>query len=386
MAAPRTLEQWFQQVPHLVSDQHWELAVRQHHRSLYHCACPWGGRLLKVKAGSVRESGLVRPEVRAAKCPDTKLLQHLAPGEAVLLSKDWSHVFENLAAHAPSEAKAVTQRLRRDFPEEGDSALTFEGESRGLLLCRPKDGSNELTGIFQVSEEQFTQWSSIHLMLLLDSASRGARSFLSRAEEDADFYSVLTVQSCRRGLPLIPSDPTEVATVSITAGQSAGLENWTRFSPEMTEGSRFCVADYVRTFAARLGLALATYDSLDGQRLVPYQCVVARQEWEAVQDKFVEAFLLQKKAYRRANGGSTAPSFHADVQPRSVPDSKLVELKQSLRHAEESSRPCHKVVVRRTFLEVEDEDEEEMASAQRHVRRPKTTGIVPEISLLALAF
>ncbi|CAJ1361783.1 unnamed protein product [Effrenium voratum] len=283
MAAPRTLEQWFQQVPHLVSDQHWELAVRQHHRSLYHCACPWGGRLLKVKAGSVRESGLVRPEVRAAKCPDTKLLQHLAPGEAVLLSKDWSHVFENLAAHAPSEAKAVTQRLRRDFPEEGDSALTFEGESRGLLLCRPKDGSNELTGIFQVSEEQFTQWSSIHLMLLLDSASRGARSFLSRAEEDADFYSVLTVQSCRRGLPLIPSDPTEVATVSITAGQSAGLENWTRFSPEMTEGSRFCVADYVRTFAARLGLALATYDSLDGQRLVPYQCVVARQGLEMPQ-------------------------------------------------------------------------------------------------------
>ena len=31
-----------------------------------------------------------------------------------------------------------------------------------------QDGSNELTGIFQVSEEQFTQWSSIHLMLLLE--------------------------------------------------------------------------------------------------------------------------------------------------------------------------------------------------------------------------
>ena len=51
----------------------------------------------------------------------------------------------------------------------------------------------------------------------------------------------------------------------------------------------------------------------DGQRLVPYQCVVARQEWEAAKDRFVNAFLLQKKAYRRANGGSSAPSFHVDA-------------------------------------------------------------------------
>mmetsp|Transcript_43698 Transcript_43698/g.104218 ORF Transcript_43698/g.104218 Transcript_43698/m.104218 type:complete len:123 (-) Transcript_43698:364-732(-) len=121
---------------------------------------------------------------------------------------------------------------------------------------------------------------------------------------------------------------------------------------------------------------------MDGQRLVPYQCVVARQEWEAAKDRFVNAFLLQKKAYRRANGGSSAPSFHVDVQPRAAPDGHLEELKQRLRQEE---RPSHKVVVRRTFLEVEEEEEDEisMAPAQRQVRRPKTTGIVAEASVLA---
>ena len=44
---------------------------------------------------------------------------------------------------------------------------------------------------------------------------------------------VLTVQSCRRGLPLVPSAESEEPTVTITAGISVGLERWTRFSPNM---------------------------------------------------------------------------------------------------------------------------------------------------------
>ena len=44
------------------------------------------------------------------------------------------------------------------------------------------------------------------------------------------------------------------------------------------EGTRFCVSDYVRTFASRLGLELAAYNAMDGQRLVPYQCVVAHKD------------------------------------------------------------------------------------------------------------
>ena len=42
------------------------------------------------------------------------------------------------------------------------------------------------------------------------------------------------------------------------------------------------------------------------------------QDWRRVRQRFVECFLLQKTAYRRANGGSTAPSLHEDVDPRFI--------------------------------------------------------------------
>jgi len=38
------------------------------------------------------------------------------------------------------------------------------------------------------------------------------------------------------------------------------------------------------------------------------------QDWLRVRKRFVECFLLQKTAYRRANGGSTAPSLHEDPE------------------------------------------------------------------------
>ena len=48
------------------------------------------------------------------------------------------------------------------------------------------------------------------------------------------------------------------------------------------------------------------YETLDGRVLVPYQCVVSRQEWEKLRDVFAPAFGKLKAAYRRANGGNLA--------------------------------------------------------------------------------
>ena len=39
------------------------------------------------------------------------------------------------------------------------------------------------------------------------------------------------------------------------------------------------------------------YSSLDGRKLAPCQCVIARHEWNEVRARFLEAFLLQKKAW-----------------------------------------------------------------------------------------
>ena len=50
-----------QEVPLLLSDHGWDLTARAGAHSLHHATCPWGGRLLKVKA-SVPSEGFVRPE------------------------------------------------------------------------------------------------------------------------------------------------------------------------------------------------------------------------------------------------------------------------------------------------------------------------------------
>lgn len=59
-----------------------------------------------------------------------------------------------------------------------------------------------------------------------------------------------------------------------------------------------------------------TYDSLDGRELVPYQCVVRRSAWEMVKPRFLDVFPLAKTAYRRANGGSSAPVIQEHVEPK----------------------------------------------------------------------
>lgn len=73
-------------------------------------------------------------------------------------------------------------------------------------------------------------WTALHVSLIMDSAIRSARWFVNRpgitelrlADQEGgalrgfewleimspqDFYTVLTVQSCRRGLPLLPWSP-----------------------------------------------------------------------------------------------------------------------------------------------------------------------------------
>ena len=70
------------------------------------------------------------------------------------------------------------------------------------------------------------------------------------------------------------------------------------------------------------------YDSLDGRELVPYQCVVRRSVWETVKSRFFEVFPLAKTAYRRANGGSSAPGVHEDVEPKYLAEE--VQVKEEL--------------------------------------------------------
>ena len=50
-----------------------------------------------------------------------------------------------------------------------------------------------------------------------------------------------------------------------------------------------------------------------------FRCVMRREQWEFVRDRFFDAYRLQKTAYRHANGGSGAPNVHDEVVPKFQP-------------------------------------------------------------------
>eukprot|EP00435_Cladocopium_sp_Y103_P034158 s1161_g8.t1 len=121
---------------------------------------------------------------------------------------------------------------------------------------------------------------------------------------------------------------------------------------------------------------LSVYETLDGRPLVPYQCAVSRQAWNQIREHFIACFLVGKTAYRRANGGSTAPTLHEDVEPRFLhraPDPSTSTVVRA------QGQGSYRMVVRNTFVEVEvHSEEEQVIEVCRRGRRPKTTTVLPE--------
>ena len=182
-----------------------------------------------------------------------------------------------------------------------------------------------------------------------------------------EFYIILAIQSWQRGPPFLPTIDVK-PTVTIAAGAQLGLTSWSRFRPS---GEKFLFSEYLLLFLEALGERIEVFDSFDGRQLVPYQAAVLRHEWSRVSFAFSEAFSLQKTAYRRANGGTTAPNVHEDVKPRFLPQGPRASI--SLPDPHETRVPQHKIVVRRTFLEVETDDEDiDLGCSERHGRRHRT--------------
>ncbi|CAE7616485.1 unnamed protein product [Symbiodinium necroappetens] len=399
---PCNVLQWFEQVPQLLSEHGWCTAVRGNSSALAHCECPWGGKLVRfcfrgIPMRNVQEPArsLVRPETRAEHEPQAPLgfdlLQQLAPGDAVLQHRaSWnllqlcSLVFGDVGMPAFVPAKTpitCRQKLYRACPGPEDTTLMFStmsGQaSDALLICRTRAPEMvDLTAAFSMTSSRFDQWMSTHLCISLESARCKATCYFNRpglAEMraiDAKMYRVLVVNSCKRGPPLLPLPPdsSEEPAVRVrTDDDPILLESWIR----MPSG-KFHFAAFVNQFTRNLRLDLEAFDTLDGQRLVHYQCVVRSDRWASVQEMFMAAFNVQRRAYRRLNGGSIAPSVCADAEPRFVFDDKLAELSQNLTQEEETSAQHH-VKVRRTFLEVDEDSDSDDEAFQRPSRRAKTT-------------
>ena len=86
---------------------------------------------------------------------------------------------------------------------------------------------------------------------------------------------------------------------------------------------------------------------------------------------------MAKAAYRRANGGTYAPSVHEEVETK-------FNLQEPKRIEEEESLDMPKLVVRNTFLDLEEDDTQD--PADRPKRRTRSAKLFPvELSVAEFA-
>eukprot|EP00913_Durusdinium_trenchii_P002322 g2144.t1 len=364
-------KEWFQLMPHLLSSEGWAVALARPKAKLCHRTCPWGGHLIRfnLKGITIQNAPaktshvLVRHQVRALfqkECPmsGNKLDGHefVRPGEAILTtSTSWklmrlcTVLFGDVAGqfigyffHNKDHPARLHHKIRRDYPLEGDSASAIwdhEQSSQGaVLVVRPDGDAFNITVVARVPEDKFASWATFQFRILLESTRQTVQYFLNRPgicelrARDACFYMVLSIQSFKRGMPLVPcGEP----IITIDAGERLGMKHWARFQPGSYGSTKFRLSH-------------------------------PPKDWMAVKDRFFEVFPLAKTAYRRANGGPSAPGVHEDVDAKFLSDDPS-----------ESREP--RLIVRNTFLDIEDEEElQRKAECQvRNARRPKTTLVYP---------
>eukprot|EP00434_Breviolum_minutum_P006348 symbB.v1.2.005601.t1/scaffold326.1/size228935/23 len=363
---------WLNFASQCMSDEQWEVAATTREAILSHRSCPWGGHLIKLECRSVFIQNapkdpcdlFVRPEVRAmSKGPmelTLKCKSIHAPGDAILertnsmwiirvASVLFGHCQGSFEHHFYEKTPMSTRhRLYKNFPETGDSIYLA---TEAIWLARRLADSScryRLVVVFQTPEDTFPTWASSFFPAYTSMFHKAAErvlngpGFQDMRAIDAKMYMVLSMRSFNKGPPLIPQSGSSDDITTVSVGEHLGLASWTRFAP----GEKFNLGNYLRCFMQHLGHKMKTYQVMDGRKLVPYQCVVVRHEWEELRKSFFEAFRVQKAAYRHANGGTSTPSLLEDARPHSA-----------RKPADLCVQPeVIKTIVRKTFLELEEEE------------------------------
>ncbi|CAE7558876.1 Slc9a8 [Symbiodinium sp. CCMP2592] len=412
-ARPENIEEWLHLVPHLLSSAGWHSIAEAPSVGLCHCTCPWGGNLVKLAVLDLqvehvpKDSAriMVRPETRAwgvrtlaeSNAEQFAVLEQFAPGDAIVnrracwkALRTWAVLLgdtgtEFLQANFFYESKRSQDDL--DAEEDGVSVLalrTFSSLSEepfeAVNFCRPQAvlGVVNVYQIFHIpSRINLSKWATAHWDKALEAVRRTARYYLNRPGMiqmrtfDQQCYIVLSIQSFKRGFPMLPVPCDEFGSAGVTtinAGRSMGLTTWARYDPAKFGSDRFLLSEYLKVFTKFLGEPLNFYQSLDGQELRYFQCVVAREDWSRVQGFLKDAYLLQKTAYRRANGGAQAPGLTETNEPRFNQEICFASLaERTKQHA--AMQAQQKVLVRKTFIErEEDSDEEELLRSSRRCR------------------
>ena len=178
---------------------------------------------------------------------------------------------------------------------------------------------------------------------------------------DKSYYTILHLRGCNRGVPLLPVlDDAEVQAISEVDGSACvlitgedGVDSyWTRWTDQ-----NFTFRAYLQEFLRRSGIHLNVHTELSGRKLVPYQVAVSTSEWEACKQDVLAAFHKQQRAYRRMNGGVSAPRVGEAAEARFQ---HIEPRPKKLCFASTSAD----VIVRRTFIDMLDSEWTESGSRQ----------------------
>lgn len=277
-------------------------------------------------------------EVSAAPGDAVVSMQVSASTSAPLLSAS-QHA---IVGHAQSAAERKTRNylrwvVRRDFPLPGQfTCLTLPMdpetgefyEERGMVSSctvvfeahRSEPGKTALTRVSVIhrAPDWLMSYIANHFLMKHAWISRyKASAVYNEARDGALSYVVVGIKKCSRGPPLLPRSLREDGSMMPTTFDS----EWV---PANFESNHF--PGYLREFLRQLGVHVDVYDTLDGRRLVPYQAVLMRGNWELASAAIEEPWKTHKAAYRRRYGGTSAPYFVENMEPRVLANEAAVEV------------------------------------------------------------
>ena len=206
--------------------------------------------------------------------------------------------------------------VRKDWPRNGEATLCWlqeDGASDIIHILQNERESERFRSmvVFRAPCKRFVTeaWSPSILCDLVDLTYHTIKSVLNRRgvsklrAADSKYYTVLALRNFNRGPPLLPNSEETDSCVTVSS-EKPHLRHWSKFPVE-----KLRLSDYLTVLSERLGYELKSYTLLDGNRLVPYQCVVEIEAFQKVRGPLLEALRVQKAAYRRFNGGTVAPKL-----------------------------------------------------------------------------
>ena len=339
---------------------------------------------------------MIRPEVSSRSMSDiTGFLQaqyryQVNPGDAVieLEEKDTESTLRGYAMRQILESPSVMRTddqaeqsddwnsylarmiVRKDVPEPGMAAMVVLPVGRRhsvvfqvgavkayTLTVQPHElpGKVIVAHVMFLPFSAYPSWATQHFSKLAKVEKINFAKYL-RAEDlprlcevDQTYYTVLHLRGCNRGVPLLPTrekitPDTDSSTYVIISDENGADSYWVRWSD-----CNFTFEAYLRELMLRCHIDLQVFTELSGRKLVPYQVAVLTHEWEARKEEVIAAFHKQQRAYRRMNGGVSAPRVGEAAEPRfQYADPKP---KSSCFVSRSSD-----MVIRKTFIDMSESD------------------------------